>query len=92
MFELKKLLSYDNHPNIIIYNCDNIDSILYILSDIKCKNNIHKCISYINNDIYSIFDIKNINSKNILDFKIYINDIIKKKITLLKKNISLLKI
>lgn len=91
MFELKKLISYDNHPNIIIYNCDNIDSILYTLSDKKCKNNIYKCISYINNDIYSIFDIKNINSKNILDFKIYINDIIKKKNNFTKKEYIIIK-
>ena len=41
MFELQKLLSYDDHPNIIIYNCDNIDNILDILSN---KNVIVKYI------------------------------------------------
>ena len=63
MFEFKKLLSYDNHPNIIIYNYDNIDSILDTLSDKKCNSNIYNGINYYNNDVYSIFDTKNINSK-----------------------------
>lgn len=87
MFELKKLLSYDNHPNIIIYNCNNIDSILNTLSDKKCNSNIYNGINYYSNDTYNIFDTKNINSKNILDFKSFINQIIKKVITLQKKSI-----
>ena len=87
MLELKKLLSYDDHPNIIIYNCDNIDNILDILSKKKCNSKIYNGINYYSNDTYSIFDTKNINSKNITNFKSYINQIIKKVTTLQKKNI-----
>ena len=88
MFELKKLLSYDNHPNIIIYNCNNINninSILNTLSDKKCNSNIYNGINYYSNDTYNIFDTKNINSKNILDFKSFINQIIKKSYNFTKK-------
>lgn len=91
MFELKKLLSYDNHPNIIIYNCDNIDSILDILSNIKCNSNIYNGINYYSNNTYSIFNSKNINSKNISDFKIYINQIIKKSYNFTKKEYIIIK-
>ena len=91
MFKLKKLLSYDNHLNIIIYNCDNIDSILDILSNKKCNSNIYNGISYYSNDIYSVFDTKNINSKNIIDFKIYINQIIKKSYNFTNKEYIVIK-
>lgn len=82
MFKLKKLLSYDDHPNIIIYNCDNIDNILDTLLDKKCNNGIN---------YYSIFDSKNINSKNLIDFKIYINEIIRKSYNFTKKEYIIIK-
>ena len=91
MFKLKKLLSYDNHPNIIIYNCNNIDSILNTLSDKKCNSNIYNGINYYSNDTYNIFDTKNINSKNILDFKSFINQIIKKSYNFTKKEYIIIK-
>ena len=84
---ITKLLSYDDHPNIIIYNCDNIDNILDILSNKKCNSKIYNNINYYSNDTCIIFDIKNINSKNIIDFKIYINQIIKKSYNFTKKRI-----
>jgi len=87
MFEFKKLLSYDDHPNIIIYDCDNIDNILDTLSNKKCNSNIYNGISYYSNDTYSIFDSKNINSKNIIDFKSFINQIIKKSYNFIKEYI-----
>jgi len=79
MLKLKKLLSYDDHPNIIIYNCNNINSILNTLSYKKCNNT------------YTIFDTKNINSKNFIDFKIYINQIIKKSYNFTKKEYIIIK-
>tara|TARA_B100000902_G_scaffold205846_1_gene196209 strand:+ start:306 stop:1025 length:720 start_codon:yes stop_codon:yes gene_type:complete len=91
MFELKKLLSYDNHPNIIIYNYDNISNIINILSNKKCNSNIYKGISYYSNNTYSIFDTKNINNKNILDFKSFINQIIKKNYNFTKKEYIIIK-
>ena len=89
--QIKKLLSYDDHPNIIIYNCDNIDNILDILSKKKCNSKIYNGINYYSNDTYSIFDTKNINSKNIIDFKIYINQIIKKSYNFTKKEYIIIK-
>ena len=85
MFKLNKLLSYDNHPNIIIYDCDDINNILNILSKKMCNSNIYNGVNYYNNDSYILFDTKNINSKNIIDFKIYINQIIKKIYNFTKK-------
>ena len=91
MFELKKLLSYDDHPNIIIYNCNNIDSILDTLSDKKCNINMYNGISYYSNDVYNIFDSKNINSKNIINLKSFINQIIKKSYNFTKKEYIIIK-
>jgi len=91
MFKFKKLLSYDNHPNIIIYNCDNINSLLNIISNKKCNSNIYNGINYYSNDTYNIFDTKNINSKNILDFKSFINQIIKKNYNFTKKDYIIIK-
>lgn len=91
MLELKKLLSYGDHPNIIIYNCDNINNILDILSNKKCNINIYNGINYYSNNTYSIFDTKNINSKNLIDFKIYINQIIKKSYNFTKKEYIIIK-
>ena len=87
MFKLKKLLSYDDHPNIIIYNYDNIDNILNTLLDKKCNNSIN----YYSNNTYTIFDTKNINSKNFIDFKIYINEIIRKSYNFTKKEYIIIK-
>lgn len=91
MFELKKLLSYDNHPNVIIYNSNNINNILYILSKKKYNSNIYNSLKYYSNDTFSIFDMKNINSKNILDFKVYIKNIVKKKYIFTKKEYIIIK-
>lgn len=91
MLELKKLLSYDDHPNIIIYNCNNIDSILNTLSDKKCNINMYNGINYYSNDVYNIFNSKNINSKNIINFKSFINQIIKKSYNFTKKEYIIIK-
>jgi len=91
MFKLKKLLSYDDHPNIIIYNCDNIDSILDTLSKKKVNNCVYNGINYYSNNTYTIFDTKNINSKNFIDFKIYINEIIRKSYNFTKKEYIIIK-
>lgn len=91
MFKLKKLLLYEDHPNIIIYNCNNIDNILYILSKKKYNSDIYNDIKIYRNDIYSIFDIKDINSKNLLDFKMYIKNIITKKYIFTKKEYIIIK-
>ena len=91
MLKLKKILSYIDHPNIIIYDCGNINSILDTLSDKKCNSNIYNNINYYSNDTYSIFDTKNINSKNIIDFKIYINQIIKKSYNFTNKEYIIIK-
>ena len=91
MFELEKLLSYNDHPNIIIYNCNNIDSILDTLSKKKCNINMYNGISYYSNDTYNIFDSKNINSKNIINFKSFINDLIKKSYNFTKKEYIIIK-
>jgi len=87
MLEFKKLLSYDDHPNIIIYDCDNIDTILCILSKKKVNSCVYNSINYYSNNKYSIFDSKNINSKNIIDFKSFINQIIKKSYNFIKEYI-----
>ena len=91
MYKLKKLLSYDDHPNIIIYNIDSILDILDILSNQKYNSKLYNGINYYSNDTYSIFDTKNINSKNFKDFKSFINQIIKKSYNFINKEYIIIK-
>lgn len=79
MYNLNKLLSHNDHPNIIIYNCENTEYIINLVSDKKCKKIVQNNIDIIINVDYIIFDISTIKKEDINNFKIYLNYIINKK-------------
>ena len=79
MNNLPKLLSYNDHPNIIIYNCNNIYNIINLINPKKGKKLHYNSIEYVINTNYTFFNISLINKTNIKNFKIYLNDIINKK-------------
>ena len=79
MYNLNKLLSHDDHPNIIIYNCKNTEYIINLISNKKSKKILQNNIDIIINIDYIIFDIFTIKKQDINNFKIYLNYIINKK-------------
>tara|TARA_B100000683_G_C12442628_1_gene536785 strand:- start:88 stop:990 length:903 start_codon:yes stop_codon:yes gene_type:complete len=101
---LSKSLSCNDSPNIIIYNSKNVDSFKILLDYLRDINSdgireITDKISWESNSLYKIFDMKNINNKNIDIFFNIINELILaknyftsyKKIIILK-NFNLIKL
>lgn len=101
---LSKSLLYNDSPNIIIYNSKNVDSFKILLEYLKDINSdvireIIDKISWESNSLYKIFDMENINNKNVDTFFSIINELILtknyftsyKKIIILK-NFNLIKL
>lgn len=79
MYDLNKLLSHNDHPNIIVYDCDNTEYIINLISNKKSKKIVENNIHIIINIDYTIFNISIIKKEDINNFKIYLNYIINKK-------------
>lgn len=79
MYDLNKLLSHNDHPNIILYDCDNTEYIINLISNKKSKKIVQDNIHIIINIDYIIFDISIIKKEDINNFKTYINYVINKK-------------
>ena len=79
MYDLNKLLSHNDHPNIIVYDCENTEYIINLISDKKSKKIVENNIHIIINIDYTIFNISIIKKEDINNFKIYLNYIINKK-------------
>jgi hypothetical protein len=87
---MNNLLKHKNHPNIIFYNYDNVDTILECISKKKREKIIEEIIYYKNDD-YFLFDIDYIKNKQFESFKNIIKDITNKYNIFLKKYYIIIK-